>query len=70
MANVPLIRLTDLQEAVRDVISAREAVRQGIADHAEKRRVAMQELRHEVERQAKISDGIKRQNAKIQSNPG
>lgn len=63
--NANVTALTDVQQAIRDVISAHEAIVKGIATHAEKRRALQQEMRHEAERQLAISEGAKRQNAQV-----
>lgn len=59
--------LSDLQESVRNVISAHEAIKQGIATHAEKRRALQQESRHAADRQARISEGAAKQNAQVRA---
>lgn len=59
--------LSDLQESVRNVISAHEAIKQGIATHAEKRRALQQEARHAADRRARISEGAAKQNAQVRA---
>jgi hypothetical protein len=59
--------LTDVQGAIAKMISAHEAVKQGIATHAEKRRAAQQASRHAAEQQLRIEAGIKAQNADVRT---
>lgn len=67
MASGPRIRLTDIKAAAGRVIEAKAAVRLGIADHAQKHRAAVDEMRKEARRQVAIAEGVKRQNAEIRS---
>lgn len=66
----PAIRLTDIQAAGSALISARAAVREGIADHAQKHRMAVEEMRQEARRQTAINEGAARQNAEIRTPAG
>lgn len=59
------VAFTDLAGAVRDVISARTAIRLGIATHAEKHAEAIREARREVTRQDAINAGIERATSQV-----
>lgn len=59
--------LSDFKVSLQKTISAHEAIKQGIATHAQKRRVLQQEARHAAERQARISEGAAKQNAQIRA---
>lgn len=65
MADLNLPKMTDLSNAIRKTLSAHRAVLEGIATHAERHRAALEAARHEAEQQAKIKEGIKRQNAQL-----
>lgn len=67
MAPKTITAMTDLQAATRKLISAHEAVREGIATHVEKRRALLQAMRHEAEMQAAINAGAERNNASLRS---
>jgi hypothetical protein len=57
MADLPPTEYQDMQVALRSVISAHQAVSQGIATHAEKERLARDQRRAELEAQRKLQAG-------------
>lgn len=59
--------LADVRESIRKMASAHDAVRKGIATHAEKQRVLHQEQRHAAEQQARILEGVKKQNEQVRA---
>lgn len=59
--------LTNLQETARKLVSAHEAIKQGIATHAEKERATLQAKRHATEQQARIAEGAAKQNAQVRA---
>lgn len=54
-----------LMTALRKTTSAHNAVKEGIATHAEKHRVALHESREKMARDARIADGAKRANGQL-----
>lgn len=59
--------LSELKVSLQKTISAHEAIKQGIATHAEKRRALQQEARHAADRQARITEGAAKQNAQVRA---
>lgn len=56
---------TDVRTALRDMITAHEAIMQGIATHAEKHEAAVDAKREEVRRQHAISAGIAKHSGQV-----
>lgn len=65
MAKVITVPASNLGEAMRQVVSARQAVTEGIATHAEKHRAKLEADRHAAEDRARIEEGIKRSGGNI-----
>lgn len=63
MAKPKIVRVTGLQDASRDLLSAHAAVKAGIATHAEKHETVLEQRRSQVAQNRKIAEGIAR-NAK------
>lgn len=60
MAKLTMAHLTDVIKAASDVIKASEAVREGIATHAEKHEVALLERRKRADLAAREAEGVRR----------
>lgn len=67
MAKVEVITTGALHGSMTRIIAAHDAIREGIATHAQKHEHKLDERRNERERRLKIEEGIKRQGAKLRS---
>lgn len=62
-SNIPVH--TNVKAALRDIISAHQAILDGIATHAEKHRLIVDARREEVRRQDAINAGIAKQSGQV-----
>lgn len=58
MADIPTPQFADLTAIARDVISAHEAISEGIATHAEKHHAAQEQQRVKLEADRRLTGGI------------
>jgi hypothetical protein len=59
MPDIPVIKKATLGKHSRELLTATEAVRQGIATHAEKHVAAMRAMRAKLEEQRKLARSVK-----------
>lgn len=65
MARSNISAHVNIKAALRDVISAHQAILDGIATHAEKHRLIVDARRGEVRRQDAINAGIAKQSGQV-----
>jgi hypothetical protein len=65
MDNRTSVAMNALLASLRTTVTAHDAVRQGIATHAERHRAAMHAEREKMAREAKINEGIVRANTQL-----
>lgn len=60
MARLTMAYLTDVTKAATDMIRASEAVREGIATHAEKHEIALLERRKQADLATREAEGVRK----------
>lgn len=65
MAKVEVITTDTLHKSMTRIIAAHDAIREGIATHAQKHEHELDVRRNERDRALRIAEGVKRQNAKL-----
>lgn len=59
MPDIPKVKTVSLSQVMRDTITAGEAVKAGIATHAEKHKAAIQAKHHKLETDHKLNASLK-----------